>query len=68
MGCRWGSGSCSYVDGSIYEGQWKGDQRSGSGTLKRPDGYCYTGEWLADRQHGTGELVWCHCPTTRAWL
>jgi hypothetical protein len=54
-GVRWGSGSCSYVDGSTYEGHWKADQRSGSGTMKRPDGYCYTGEWLDDKPHGSGE-------------
>lgn len=53
--CRWGQGSCGYINGDEYVGEWQADKRHGKGCLKTRDGYCYDGEWLDDKQHGLGE-------------
>ena len=42
------------VDGSLYEGYWKGNKKNGRGRLINADGGIYTGEWLDGQRHGFG--------------
>ena len=36
-GKRTGKGTCTYGDGSVYDGDWKMDMRHGGGRLTRAD-------------------------------
>mgnify|MGYP001229129110 CR=1 FL=1 len=49
-----GHGIDKSVDGSIYDGTWKGGERSGTGVMHEADGSVYDGQWKADERHGTG--------------
>lgn len=51
---RQGKGKQVYLDGSIYDGQWKNNLRNGKGSFKYPDKSLYLGEWLDDFQDGQG--------------
>ena len=41
-----------YSDGSVYEGEWKNDERDGIGILYESDGSKYEGEWSNDKKKG----------------
>jgi hypothetical protein len=54
-GYRHGRGTMEYMDGNIYEGQWKHGQPSGSGTYTEIDtGAKYVGQWKDGQQSGSG--------------
>ena len=44
------------ADGSLYEGQWKGDKSHGYRVYLHSDGAQYQGEWKEDKQHGCREV------------
>lgn len=44
-GLRYGRGIQIWVDGSKYEGYWRGDMANGMGRLIHADGDVYEGEW-----------------------
>ena len=61
--------SCSYKDGSRYEGEWRndGNQRHRWGIQYRPDGTKeYEGQWKEGYWHGHGTLF-CPDGITHAW-
>ena len=49
-----GFGVMKFANGSVYEGQWKEDQRMGRGKMKYPDGKVYEGEFFAGKPEGRG--------------
>ena len=51
-----GRGKLSWVDGSLYEGEWKNDMSNGKGRLIHSDGDVYEGEWVDGMAHGQGTL------------
>lgn len=46
------SGTCTYVDGAVYQGEWREDLREGWGAHTFKGGARYEGEWAADKMHG----------------
>ena len=38
-----GLGTLKSIDGGVYEGNWRDNQKHGLGTLKFPDGEIYEG-------------------------
>jgi hypothetical protein len=61
---RHGHGVCTYVNGRMYEGEWKDDQKSGQGVCTWPSGSRYEGEWKDGKQSGQGLYTfpngqWC---------
>lgn len=55
QGLRHGNGTCTWMDGTYYQGEWKLGKRDGHGKFVRCDGYTYTGGYKEDMQHGDGE-------------
>ena len=53
---RNGVGSCTWGDGSKYEGDWKDNLRHGNGKFEK-DGEIYLGQWQQDLKHGRGMLT-----------
>ena len=51
---REGFGVQRFMDGSIYEGWFKGDRAHGKGRLIHTDGYIYEGDWFEDKAQGRG--------------
>jgi cyanophycinase len=51
-----GFGIYSYVDGSIYEGQWEDGIKQGKGTWTYPNSDKYVGDWANGHKHGFG--IW----------
>ena len=43
---RDGQGKMTFLDGRIYEGEWKNREINGFGVMKYPDGVIYEGDWL----------------------
>lgn len=54
---REGNGTQVWRDGSVYEGQWKFDQRHGEGRHIFLNGDYYEGEWVRDKEEGKGVHV-----------
>jgi len=53
-----GLGTMEYLDGRIYEGQWKNGQWSGKGKATYPNGDIYEGMYKEDQRHGQGLYKW----------
>ena len=55
-GMRWGEGTQSYKDGSVYTGEWVKHRKEGKGVLDRSKmhEFVYTGFWKADEMNGQG--------------
>ena len=45
----------NWVNGSIYEGEFKNRTRSGFGRYIYVNGAYYEGEWLAGKRNGAGK-------------
>ncbi len=45
-GLRQGKGTCTYRNGNVYVGQWKGDRFDGYGVLTFKSGEVLTGSWI----------------------
>lgn len=55
QGMRFGTGTCTWADGSKYHGDWNQNVRHGRGTYETPsDKTKYEGEWVNDHKHGSG--------------
>ena len=52
-GLRHGVGSCTWPDGSKYEGDWSNGLRHGNGKYIH-EGETYIGQWQLDLKHGRG--------------
>lgn len=50
-------GTCSYIDGSEYVGQWKSGKRNGNGVFVFPNLDKFNGKWVGDKRCGQGKLV-----------
>jgi hypothetical protein len=57
-GRRTGPGTCTWVDGSTYEGEWKNGVRHGKGVFKSREGTVYDGMFMDDIRHGAGKLTY----------
>ena len=55
-GMRSGVGTCTWSDGSTYEGDWLNNLRHGNGKFNN-DTYEYCGEWQQDMKHGRGKYT-----------
>jgi len=56
QGMRFGTGTCTWADGSKYHGDWNQNVRHGNGTYETPsDGTKYEGQWVNDHKHGNGQ-------------
>ena len=53
---RSGVGTCTWSDGSTYEGDWLNNLRHGNGKFNN-DTYEYCGEWQQDMKHGRGKYT-----------
>ena len=53
-GQRDGVGTCTFANGSHYEGQWKADEYHGDGQYMAANGDGYEGEFKAGVMHGDG--------------
>ena len=57
-GERHGRGRYTYVNGDVYDGEWRGGRKHGTGTYTfTRTGSHYYGQWKNGRQLGYGELV-----------
>lgn len=50
-------GPIRLADGSVYTGQWNGQQRHGYGRIEWEDGTSYEGQWVNDYASGHGTLI-----------
>ena len=55
-GKREGFGTCTYPDGTVYEGEWKANTRSGKGKFNWSNGMRFEGEFLNNLRNGPGVL------------
>lgn len=53
---RNGVGTCSWADGSQYEGDWKDNLRHGNGKMVQ-NNETYLGQWQQDLKHGRGQMT-----------
>ena len=52
-----GQGTCFYMNGDLYIGEWKSGQRHGFGQQFYKRGERYKGNWMYDKKEGNGVLV-----------
>ena len=57
-GLKHGKGQYSWLDGSLYEGDFEKDLRHGTGTFKWPNGESYKGDYFQDQRTGQGIYSW----------
>ena len=50
-----GQGTLTFVDGAMYEGEFRRDSREGRGVLTLANGEKYVGQFLNNEAHGRGE-------------
>jgi len=56
-------GPVTLENGTIYEGEWKGEEKHGFGEQKwapvngEENGDCYKGEWENGKMHGQGKIT-----------
>jgi hypothetical protein len=51
-------GRFDYLNGSIYEGNWRENKKHGKGKFVDTDGVSvYRGEWENDMKHGKGTFL-----------
>lgn len=56
-GMRSGRGKFYYLDGGVYDGEWKENRMHGRGVLYYANGEpAYDGEWQNDKFQGQGVL------------
>ena len=48
----------TYKNGTVYKGQWKGNQRHGKGIYKYKGGTVYDGNFENDMFSGLGKIVY----------
>ena len=46
-----------YVNGNVYDGNWKEDEANGSGTLTYYNGDLYVGNWSNNLRDGEGKFT-----------
>lgn len=56
--CTNGTGTFHYENETVYEGEWKNNERHGKGVCTFKDGTKYDGEWQNDSQNGQGKCTW----------
>ncbi|KAK1740353.1 hypothetical protein QTG54_009303 [Skeletonema marinoi] len=56
-GLTYGEGTCTWVDGNIYDGELLFGKPHGDGKMKYKDGSEYAGGWLEGKQHGAGTIT-----------
>lgn len=52
-----GKGKYTWLDGTIYEGDWEGEKMTGKGLIVWPSGAKYEGEFSGSYLHGYGTLA-----------
>ncbi|EKU21280.1 morn repeat protein [Nannochloropsis gaditana CCMP526] len=53
-GERHGTGTCIYLNGDCYEGDWQNDEKHGRGIFWYQNGRRYEGDYVHDKREGTG--------------
>jgi hypothetical protein len=55
-GPEWGreKGKCTYANGDVYDGEWRGGRRHGNGMYTYRSGNVYFGAWEDDHRNGYG--------------
>ena len=48
-------GTCDYVDGSSYQGEWRSGRRNGHGRWVSAKLEEYSGKWVGDKRNGRGK-------------
>ena len=56
--CTNGTGTFHYENETIYEGEWKNNERHGKGVCTWKDGTQYDGKWENDKENGQGKCTW----------
>lgn len=54
QGRRYGKGTLTRNDGSLFSGEWRDDVKCGYGVQHYTNGTRYEGEWAKNRRHGKG--------------
>jgi hypothetical protein len=55
---RDGKGKMTYLDNTIYEGNWSNDKRTGKGKMTYADTSTYDGYWVNDKRVGEGLMTY----------
>merc|ERR1719506_227701 len=53
-----GVGTCTFVDGRKFVGQWQQGHITGQGRMSWPNGSEYCGDYVRDSKHGNGTFTW----------
>jgi len=53
-----GEGKMTYLNGSMYQGEWKDAYKHGQGKMIYRNGSIYQGEFDKGKAHGEGKMVW----------
>lgn len=56
--CRSGYGKMIYLNGDIYEGNWKLSKKNGQGKMTYVNCDIYEGEWKNDKYEGRGDYIY----------
>ena len=56
-----------YVDGRVYEGLWRDDQKHGMGEQRWTHGHVYSGMWSGDKREGLGTISYPDGSTYKGW-
>jgi hypothetical protein len=52
-----GIGRFEYLNGAVYEGEWKENKKHGSGKFVEAEGGIHYGHWENDLKHGKGKFL-----------
>jgi len=55
---RHGTGTLTYKNGSVYEGQWERGMKWGQGKMTYASGNYYDGQWANNKRNGQGTMFW----------
>ena len=51
-------GVYKWIDGRVYDGEWKDNNMHGKGIYTWKDGRVYEGDYYMDKKHGFGTYTW----------
>jgi MORN repeat len=57
-GFRHGKGKMTYLNGDVYDGDWRFNMKSGKGRMDFINGDVYDGGWLNDMKQGKGKILY----------
>ena len=52
-------GIYQWINGRVYDGDWKNNKMEGNGIFTWDDGRRYEGQYIDDKKEGNGTFCWC---------